>query len=90
VIPNLIPCKVVSASAASAAASGLTYTVDMQLNGGVVRQSGIKPSTNRPPDTIDTLAAAVGSWFLAYESSPGNYVYLLQEFPDFAACEGGA
>lgn len=79
-----------SSSAASGAASGLTYTVQINFDGGLVEIAGIKPSTNRPPDTIDTLAAKPGTMFFVVESSPGEWAYMLQEFPDFADCPGGA
>lgn len=87
---KLFPCIVVAASSPAGAASGITYTVDITMPTGVVRRSGIAPDSNRPPETVDTRAASVGTCYLAFEKSPGVLAHPFQEWPDFAACPGAA
>lgn len=79
-----------SSSVAAGAASGITYTVVINFDGSTMELTGQKSACNRPPDTIDTLAAKPGTVFLYVETSPGAWACLIQEFPDFAACPGGA
>jgi hypothetical protein len=46
---------------------------------------GVKPAWNRPPDTIDTRAAAVGTACLV--SIVGDLVQaFIPEFPDTQSC----
>lgn len=77
---------IVTSNVASGPASTLTYTARIQMDGAVVEYSNIKPATNRPPDDIDTRAAAPGTWFEYVEVQPNQFVALFQEFPDFAEC----
>lgn len=67
------------------AASGISYTIDVNTPEGAIRMVGIKPANNRPPDTIDTKAAAVGSAILV--SFVGGIVQaFIPEFPDWQSC----
>ena len=79
-----------SSSVASGAASSLTYTVVINRDGTTMELTGQKSVCNRPPDSIDTLAAKPGTVFLYVEVSPGVWGCMIQEFPDFAACTTGA
>lgn len=77
-------------SSASGPASGITYTVALNKGGQVITLTGVKPSTNRPPDSIDTRAARVGTCYDVVELTPNGYIHLLQEWPDWGPCTTGA
>jgi hypothetical protein len=67
------------------AASGISYTIDVNHMGGIVRYAGVKPAWNRPPDTIDTKAAPVGSACLVGFVA-GYMQAFIPEFPDWQSC----
>ncbi len=66
-------------------ASGISYTLDVNHESGIVRYVGVKPANNRPPDTIDTKAVAAGTacevWFVS-----GFMQAIIYEFPDWQSC----
>jgi hypothetical protein len=60
-------------------ASGITYTVTVNLpTGTTATYSGVRPHNYRQPDTIDTVAAASGSGFVAF-SIGGVFQYQIIE-----------
>jgi hypothetical protein len=67
------------------AASGISYTVDVNFPAGKLQLVGVKPAWSRPPDAIDTRAAAVGTACLV--SIVGDLVQaFIPEFPDTQSC----
>lgn len=76
-------------SVASGPASSITYTTVINKGDGTTQLTGVKPGTNRPPDSVDTRAARVGTCYTVWWT-PAGYVHLIQEWPDFAACPGAA
>lgn len=66
-------------------ASGITYTIDVNEQVGVSRVVGVVPCNSRPPDTIDTRAAAVGTGVLVFVLNQKNY-FLIHEWPDWGTC----
>jgi hypothetical protein len=49
-------------------ASGITYTVTINLPSGTVATfAGVVPHNYRQPDSIDTIAATPGTWFTAFD-----------------------
>ena len=67
------------------AASGITYTIDVNMPDGVMRFTGVKPAWNRPPDTIDTKAAPVNTAILV-SLVAGVVQAFIPEFPDWQSC----
>lgn len=66
-------------------ASGISYTIDVNHDGGVVRYAGVKPAWNRPPDTFDTKAAPTGSAVLV--AFVAGYIQaFIPEFFDAQSC----
>jgi len=60
-------------------ASGISYTVKLNLPDGTTpTYSGVKPHNYRHPDTIDTIAATIGSGFFAF-SIGGVFQYQIIE-----------
>lgn len=67
------------------AASGISYTIDVNLPSGKVQLVGVKPAWNRPPDTIDTKAAPANTACLV--AFVGGVVQaFIPEFPDWQSC----
>lgn len=67
------------------AASGISYTIDVNFPTGKLQLTGVKPAWNRPPDSIDTRAAAAGTACLV--SIVGDLVQaFIPEFPDWQSC----
>ena len=67
-------------------ASGITYTLDINMRGGnVLRVAGVAPSNDRLPDDVDTRACGVNTfvevWFIA-----GRIHANIQERMAWGAC----
>lgn len=70
-------------------ASGITYTVDVNVGSTVPRRmSGVKPHNARLPDAIKTVAASVGSVVAVYVIAGQHFQFLIGETFEFEeACE---
>lgn len=66
-------------------ASGITYTIDVNMANGVVRFTGVKPSWNRPPEAFDTKAASPGTGLLVAFVA-GYMQAFIPEFFDTQSC----
>ena len=64
-------------------ASGITYTVDINLDDGTVRRvSGVRPRNKRLPDVIHTIAAEPGDAVEVYDVG-GNLRCIIGEGFDY-------
>jgi len=69
-------------------ASGITYTIDMQMpSGGVVRLAGQRPSIERWTDTLNVRAVANGTRVRGWRCA-SFYYWDFRELPDFGPCGG--
>lgn len=68
-------------------ASGITYTVDVNVPGiGVQRFTGVAPDFGRFPDEVDVRAHEAGKACAVFITPNGYMQFDLREIPDFAEC----
>lgn len=67
------------------AASGITYTIELNLPWGKLQIPGVKPANSRPPDSIDIKAVPAGTAIQAAVVG-GNVQAFIYEFPDWQSC----
>lgn len=71
-------------------ASGITYTVDVNVPGiGVQRFEGVAPDFGRWPDEVDVRAHEVGTACMAFFAPNGYVQFDLREIPDPTECPDG-
>lgn len=71
-------------------ASGITYDVEVDLNGGAFNMFGVQPIGSRFPDDLNTVAAPAGT--IVQVSDRGGYLELLPpgEAFEIEVCPEGA
>ena len=67
-------------------ASGITYDIAFNTPRGSRVALGVVPSHTRPPDVVNTVAAALGSACVVQEVSGNMRFVILGEFPEFGVC----
>lgn len=68
-------------------ASGITYDVEVDLNGGAFRMDGTIPTHGRFPDELNTVAAPVGSIVTVAERGGSLYLLPPGETIEVEVCE---
>lgn len=62
-------------------ATGITYTVEFSMpSGQTATMANVKPHNSRYPDTIDTVAATVGTAVLAFDIGDVMQVFIFEMF----------